>query len=255
MERGVKNMENGMSAESPMAAELESLTARVRAVETHAQTSDELLEHVVETMEADAAAEAAFSTIDHNELAARLAKETGDDGAPVAAVDSAVCANMCARATAIGSAQVTKHLAAHHMPGFGGMGISKLSCFHKWVEMVRGPAAAAGALHDDAPSDSGDQSEVAEQDQGPDAEGERSDQEGEPEEGEAEEEEQEDLESARVVRRQAQMQARIDERVAEKMEQTLALHAISTQVGKVQVETEVAAWEEPKAEAVTVKVV
>eukprot|EP01043_Picozoa_sp_COSAG02_P041653 COSAG02_NODE_3472_length_6684_cov_7.837661_1_plen_1175_part_00 len=139
LELKLKNIESGMDSESPIAAELDRMLNRVRGVESHTQRQSQLLDSVVHQLEAEAAAEAALATIDHSVLTSRLDVEAkarvaeGEDP-PQEFSETRLFENVHKRALSIGNHSVTKHLAAHHLPGHAGQGISLLSCFHHWVE-------------------------------------------------------------------------------------------------------------------------
>ena len=139
LELKLKNVESGMGSDSPIAAELDRMLNRVRGVESHSQRQSQLLDRLVHQLEAEAAAEAALSTIDYNELTRRLEAEAeakvaeGQDPAQHFS-ETSVFENVQKKALSIGTHSVTKQLAAHHLPGYGGQGISLLSCFHHWAE-------------------------------------------------------------------------------------------------------------------------
>ena len=141
LELKMTNIENGVGADSPIAAEMERMLNRVRGVESHTQRQSVLIDHVVHQLEAEAAAEAVLTTVDPNEIQMQFAQEQekalekGEDP-PQHIYESKLFENVHARATAIGTHLVTQHLTAHHLPGHGGKGINLLACFHHWTEAL-----------------------------------------------------------------------------------------------------------------------
>jgi hypothetical protein len=246
LELKLKNIESGMNSESPIAGELDRLLNRVRGVETHSQRQSQLLDHVVHQLEADAAAEAVFSTIDHTELTQKLdaeaeAKVAEGEDPPQHYSESSLYQSVQKQALSIGGHMVTKHLTAHHLPGHHGRGIGILTCFHHWVKACdatrSGSSAATAAVAPDASAtDAVDEEGSAAADTESTVPNIDGTQVGESSDGAGS---QDQMHSSRRLRPSGSFNAVLEEKVNLKMERHLALAKLGEQIQACQEEEEI----------------